>query len=144
MSKNPYLNEFELQQVLALIALLATSVNPGGHTQGVIEGELPRGGRGRGWLTIAEEHSEFFGVIGESKLLRLWSRFNQPDNARPALGPNHTSALQEIAVKLHESACRLEDQRTKWRDLIIASVVALIVGAMGSDLIGWINRLVTQ
>ena len=145
-SKNPYLHEFEPQQVLALIAHLATSRSPGGHTPAVIAAALPMGDRGRDWLTIAREHSEFFGVIGQEDTLRLSARFDQPAaGGRPVLEPTQIFRLQEIAVKSHEAACRLEEQRSKRTALIVTSIASLIVGALGSDLLlGWIKGLVTR
>lgn len=149
---NPYLKEFELQRVLALIGYLATHRNANGVQPEIADEELSFPGpnppaKGQSWLSVVQSHPDFFSVNMEHKepALRLLERQSQVDTSRPRLAPDDVRVLKEIALKLHEAAYRREDQRSKWRDLIVTSVVALLVGAMGSDLIiGWIRGMMTR
>lgn len=138
---NPYLGEFELQRVLALIGYLATHKNQNGVTRELVQREMPPGPNGHDWLQIANAHPEFFFVYdGEKeKHLRLWARFQQDDSQggqkRPPLEPDRIVQLQSIATQLHEAAIRFSDLRRNWYAFWISLVTGLAGGALGAALL---------
>ncbi len=143
---NPYLGEFELQRVLALIGYLATVTKvEGAKLSDVRELRVP-GSNGdpieNQWLQVAENHPEFFSIYtstsgnGEkTPLLRLWERNRHVD--RPALEPDRIGELYKIAMQLHEAAIRFSDLKRNWYAFWVSSIAGLVGGVFGS----WVHSL---
>ncbi len=97
---NPYLGEYELQRVLALIGYLATCKQDTGVSPSKVAEAIQCPGADenseRDWKKTANSHPEFFSVEGKSELLRLWSRFFQSDDPKDQVespaDPSHTAS----------------------------------------------------
>ena len=146
-SSNPYLREFELQRVLALIGNLATYDSAGGNTSESTDDEITIPGADRSdakanWLHVAKSHPEFFFVRistskggSEKECMRLWARFQQPlkpgEPNRPPLDPDRIIQLQTMAATLHDAAVRLANNRDGRRTVWIQAGVTVVAALLG-------------
>ncbi len=141
---NPYLGEFELQRVLALIGYLATDPKVEGVKSSDAKMISFPGSNGdpneNDWLQVVKNHPEFFAIYtsisgtGEKTLLfRLWERNRQ--DGRTALEPDRIRGLYETAMKLHEAAIQFSDLRRNWYAFWISLVTGLAGGALGAALL---------
>lgn len=136
---NPYLNEYELQRVLALIGYLATHVNSTYVTSEKVNDSLPGVASPDEWVRVVKEHPEFFGLVDTDKL-RLWARFHQSDTDRPSLDTAQVIELQRLAASFHEEAIRSESRRSQWTQFIVNSVLSFVGSILGSSLVASLIR----
>lgn len=131
--KNPYAIDGRLQDVLALIQVLAYSPKAGRTEQGLLV-ELKRSPvETSSWIVLAKAHPEFFRVVeaqNQNEYVSLISRTAQQyivdddgDSAKPVLTTDVANKLMELAVQLHDKEVKRKDF---WRTVIIPIVVGFI------------------
>ena len=131
--KNPYMKDGRLQNVLALIQVLAFSPKTR-RTEDGLTTELKRAPDSAGsWIDLAKEHSEFFRVReeeGKATHVSLIARNAQQsvadkdgDLSKPLLTSDIANKLMEFAVELHDKEMRRKDF---WRTVIIPLVVSVM------------------
>ena len=128
MSKTKYIKENRLEDVMALIQVLALDANSHRSEDG-LKSELPsKPSSANSWSELAKEHHEFFRVIeGKKHPISLVTRHVAEDSGikRPALSPEHTQALLNTAIEIHDRQVR-RDQR--WTVLI--PIWVAVIGAI--------------
>lgn len=127
-SKEKYLRKSRLEDVLALIQVLALDKNSHRSEDG-LKTELPaRPNSGDTWMQVAKEHQEFFRVVeGKNHPISLVTRHVSEDSCekRPPLSPEHTQALLNAAIELHDRQIR---RSQRWTVLI--PIWAAIIGGI--------------
>ena len=127
--KNKYLIDGRLEDVLALIQVLALDKDSHRSEEG-LRSELPaRPNSSESWLQLAKEHQEFFRVVEEKKRpISLVTRHvsDEAGEKRPPLSPEHTQALLNAAIELHDRQIRRSQRWT----VLIPIWVAVIGGAV--------------
>lgn len=131
--KNPYAIDGRLQDVLALIQVLAYSPKASRTEQGLFA-ELKRSpAENFSWTALANAHPEFFRVIETQNKrihISLIARAAQQDIAvddgdfaKPLLTTDVANKLMELAVQLHDKEVRRKDF---WKTIVIPIVVGVI------------------
>jgi Flp pilus assembly protein CpaB len=124
-----YLKDGRLEDVLALIQVLALDKDSHRSEEGV-KSELPALPNSAGsWLQLAKEHQEFFRVVEDRKFpISLVTRHvsSESGEKRPPLSPEHTQALLNSAIELHDRQIRRSQRWT----VLIPIWVAVIGGAI--------------
>lgn len=131
--KHPYAIDGRLQDVLALIQVLAYSPKTRRTEQG-LQAELQRSSTdGTSWIKLAKQHPEFFRVReGQDKSphVSLVARNAQQsvidddgDSSKPLLTTDVANKLMELAVELHDKESRRKDF---WRTVVIPIIIATI------------------
>ncbi|MBS0367743.1 MAG: hypothetical protein JSS57_00940 [Proteobacteria bacterium] len=131
--KNPYATDGRLQNVIALIQVLAYSPKARRTEQGLLL-ELKRPPtETSSWIALAKEHPEFFRVREEqvkTTHVSLIARNAQQsivdddgDSVKPLLTTDVANKLMELAVELHDKEARRKDF---WRTVVIPIVVGVI------------------
>ena len=127
-SKEKYLIESRLEDVLALIQVLALDKDSHRSEDG-LKTELPaRPNSGDTWMQVAKEHQEFFRVVeGKKNPISLVTRHVSEESGekRPPLSPEHTQALLNAAIELHDRQIR---RSQRWTVLI--PIWAAIIGGI--------------
>jgi len=110
---NKYLKEGRLEDVLALIQVLALDKNSHRSEDG-LKSELPViPSSSESWQQLAIEHQEFFRVVeGKKYPISLVIRHvsEEAGEKRPPLSPEHTQALLNAAIELHDRQIRRSQQ----------------------------------
>ena len=127
-SKKKYLRKSRLEDVLALIQVLA--LDKDSHRSEVgLKTELPaRPNSGDTWMQVAKEHQEFFRVVeGKKHPISLVTRHvsEESGDKRPPLSPENTQALLNAAIELHDRQIR---RSQRWTVLI--PIWAAIIGGI--------------
>jgi hypothetical protein len=133
-----YLEHGRLEDVLALIQLLALDEHAHRSEKGLHD-DLQGPPRSKAeWTQVAAEHPEFFRVRGEGiHRVSLLSRHVTPkvdDDTKP-LSPEFTLQLLTAAIELHD---RQVKRAETWSHLIpvwaavVASIAAIIVSVVGA------------
>lgn len=116
--KNKYLIDGRLEDVLALIQVLALDKDSHRSEDG-LRSELPeRPNSSESWLQLAKEHQEFFRVVeGKKHPISLVTRHvsEEAGEKRPPLSPENTQALLNSAIELHDRQIR---RSQRWTVLI--------------------------
>lgn len=131
--KSPYAIDGRLQDVLALIQVLAYSPKASRTEQGLLL-ELKRSpAEESSWMELAKAHPEFFRVIevqDRKTHMSLIARTAQQDiidddgdSAKPLLTTDVANKLMELAVQLHDKEVRRKDF---WRTIIVPIVLGII------------------
>lgn len=124
-----YLKDGRLEDVLALVQVLALDKASHRSEEG-LQSELPaRPSSSESWFQLAKEHQEFFRVVGGKKNpISLVTRHVSEEVAekRPPLSPEHTQALLNSAIELHDRQIRRSQRWT----VLIPIWVAIIGGAV--------------
>lgn len=122
-----YLKEGRLEDVLALIQVLALDKDSHRSEEG-LKSELPaRPSSSDSWLQLAKEHQEFFRVVdGKNHPISLVTRHvsDEAGQKRPPLSPEHTQTLLNSAIELHDRQIRRSQRWT----VLIPIWVAVIGG----------------
>lgn len=117
-NSNKYLVEGRLEDVLALIQVLALDKDSHRSETG-LKSELPdRPTSSISWTQLAKEHQEFFRVVdGRKYPVSLVVRHvsDEVGEKRPPLSPEHTQALLNAAIELHDRQIR---RSQRWTVLI--------------------------
>lgn len=132
--KNPYAKDGRLQNVLALIQVLAFSPKTRRTEEGLmIELKRSPSDGATSWIDLAKEHSEFFRVkeeAGKPTHVSLIARNAQQsvadedgDLSKPLLTSDVANKLMEFAVELHDKEMRRKDF---WRTVVIPLVVSVV------------------
>lgn len=126
--KNKYLIDGRLEDVLALIQVLALD-NDSHRSEAGLQSELPeRPNSAQSWVDLAKQHQEFFRVV-ESKNhpVSLVTRHvaDEAGAKRPPLSPEHTQALLNAAIELHDRQLR---RSQRWTVLI--PIWAALIGGV--------------
>ncbi len=122
---NKYLKDGRLEDVLALIQVLALDECAHRSEDG-LETELQSKPKSSSsWSELASEHLEFFRVLKEGKntislVLRHVSQ--KTGNKRPPLNPEQAQALLSTAIELHD---RQVKRSQRWTVLIPVWVAAI-------------------
>jgi hypothetical protein len=138
-SKSPYLVSGRLSDVLALIQVLALDEHAHRSDDGLAS-ELQGSPRSSSsWPALAGEHAEFFRVRPEGEhRVSLIARHVTPKvgDARPALPPDYTSKLLQLAVELHDREVRRDQAWHVW-----LPVVGVVIGGALALLGVWLKSL---
>lgn len=135
--RDKYLKDGRLEDVLALMQVLALDEKSHRSEDG-LRSELPsRPDSADSWLLLAKEHQEFFRVVeGKEYPISLVTRHVSQDSGstRPPLSPEHTQALLNSAIELHDREIR---RRQRWAVLIpiwvaVIGAVAVLITAFFS------------
>ncbi len=125
--KDKYLKEGRLEDVLALMQVLALDEDSHRSEEG-LKSELPsRPQSETSWLALAKAHPEFFRVDERRKHpIALVTRHVSEGSGkkRPPLTPEHTQALLTVAIELHDREIK---RRQRWA-VLIPIWVAVISG----------------
>ncbi|WP_460586583.1 hypothetical protein [Haliea atlantica] len=113
-----YLINGRLEDVLALIQLVALDAASHRSEQGLLA-ELPEWpDSAESWTQLAKEHQEFFWVVeGRNHPISLVTRHvsEEAGTQRPPLSPEHTKALLNASIELHDRQTR---RSQRWTVLI--------------------------
>lgn len=126
---NKYLKEGRLEDVLALIQVLALDKDSHRSEEGLKSELSAMPSSSESWLQLAKEHQEFFRVIeGKKYPISLVTRHvsDEAGEKRPPLSPEHTQALLNSAIELHDRQIRRSQRWT----VLIPIWVAVIGGAV--------------
>ncbi len=130
-NNNKYLREGRLEDVMALIQVLALDKDSHRSEEG-LKSELPASpSSSESWLQLAKEHHEFFRVVErKNNPISLVTRHVSEDagEKRPPLSPEHTQALLNSAIELHDRQIRRSQRWT----VLIPIWVAVIGGAVAA------------
>ena len=134
-SPSSYLTSGRLADVMTLIQILAFDPSARRSSDGLNK-QLARGPLSTGtWAELARQHPEFFRILeghkGQRESISLVARFVLPavasesggDPKTPALGPDVTSTLMNLAVQLHD---REIQRRDRWKTVLVPTIVAII------------------
>ncbi|MBO6584788.1 MAG: hypothetical protein JJ953_01655 [Gracilimonas sp.] len=127
MNEIRYTKDGRLEDILALIQVLALHEFSHRSDTG-LQNELPEKPKSaKNWLELANEHREFFRVVeGKSNSISLVARHLSKDekNNRPPLSPEQTQTLLNTAIELHDRQIKRE---SRWA-ILIPIWVAVIGG----------------
>ena len=126
--RNKYVVNGRLEDVLALIQVLALDTDSHRSEAG-LKSELPeRPNSSNSWLQMAKEHQEFFRVVeGKQRPISLVTRHvsEETGEKRPPLSPEYTHALLNTAIELHDRQIR---RSQRWAVLI--PIWVALIGAV--------------
>jgi Flp pilus assembly protein CpaB len=126
-----YLKEGRLEDVLALIQVLALDKDSHRSEDG-LKSELPaRPSSSESWMQLATEHQEFFRVVeGKIHPISLVTRHVSEESGvkRPPLSPEHTQALLNSAIELHDRQIRRSQRWTVLIPIWVAVVGGIVAG----------------
>ena len=126
--RNKYVINGRLEDVLALIQVLALDTDSHRSETG-LKSELPeRPNSSDSWLQLAKEHQEFFRVVeGKKRPISLVTRHvsEEAGEKRLPLSPEHTQALLNAAIELHDRQIR---RSQRWAVLI--PIWVALIGAV--------------
>jgi hypothetical protein len=137
-SPSSYLKPGRLADVITLIQILAFDPSSRRSSDG-LNRELSRAPlSAETWAELARLHPEFFRILerkeGQRESISLVARFVLPavpsptggDPKSPALSPDVTSTLMNLAVQLHD---REIQRRDRWKTVLVPTIVAIIAAA---------------
>ena len=136
--KNKYLKEGRLEDVMALVQVLALDKDSHRSEEGV-KTELSSQPRSAdSWTQLAKEHLEFFRVVeSRDHSISLVTRHVSEDTGekRPPLSAEHTQALLNAAIELHDRQIK---RSLRWTVLIpiwvaVISGIVVLLTAMLRD-----------
>ena len=131
-NKDKYLRDGRLEDVLALLQVLALDSKSHRSESGLKDELSAKPESASSWLELAKEHPEFFRVDNGRKYpVSLVTRHVATDEnkSRPPLSPEHTQALLSTAIEIHDRELK---RRQRWAVLIpiwvavISGIVVLI------------------
>jgi hypothetical protein len=129
MSNHPYTKSGRLNDVLALVQVLAFDRYAHRRESGIINKELGPPISSEGWITLAKAHPELFRVSDEEKSpLSLVARHVTPhdkDGKTPPLDPQFTQVLIKTAIDLHDRQVAAAE---RWKQYVLPLLPALIGG----------------
>ena len=124
-----YLKEGRLEDVLALIQVLALDKDSHRSEEG-LKSELPaRPSSSESWLQLAREHQEFFRVVeGKKHPISLVIRHvsEEVGEKRPPLSPEHAQTLLNAAIELHDRQIRRSQRWTVLIPIWVAVVGGIV------------------
>jgi hypothetical protein len=146
-SDAPYTKPGRLQDVLALIQVLALDENTR-RTKDGIEKELQGDpSSAPDWFTLALEHRELFRVNLKSvSPLSLVARYILPqegEEKRPPLPSDFVSTLIKTAIDLHDRQLQAKEWWKSWISFA-AAILAALVGAAVPLITLWLNKGCTK
>lgn len=124
-----YLKDGRLEDVMGLIQVLALDKDSHRSEEGVRAELTALPKSATSWLQLAKEHQEFFRVVeGRRYPISLVTRHvsNETGEKRPPLSPEHTQALLNSAIELHDRQIRRSQRWT----VLIPIWVAVIGGVI--------------
>ena len=131
MAKLPYTIPGRLQDVLALIQVLAFDPDTHRTEANIVKRELGPPSSATGWVALAKEHPEFFRVFEEAKEpLSLISRHVQPSNddkTREPLPLEFAKVLFETAIDLQDKQVRAAERWKYFSPILPSLVTGLLV-----------------
>lgn len=125
---NKYLKVGRLEDVMALIQVLALDEYSYRSEEGIKSELRAKPSSSVSWFQLAKEHQEFFRAVeGRKYPISLVIRHisENTEKNRPPLSPEHTQALLNSAIELHDRQIRRSERWT----VLIPIWVALISGA---------------
>ena len=139
-SNKPYLNDFRLSDVLALIQVLALSENIYRSENGLtieLQGK-PKSVKDKGWSYVAQQHPEFFRVnTKQENKVSLISRHAISKNYNlKELPIEHIHKLIETAIQLHDKEV---ERSEKWKHLIplyaviFTGIITIIINLLSNN-----------
>jgi hypothetical protein len=141
MSNGAYTKPGRLEDVLALIQVLALDEDAHRSATGIDDELQSTSGSSDSWMGVAKEHPEFFRVRPEGKhVLSLVARHVLPKNEKGQreMPPGLTQSLLAVAIDLHD---RQVEAAERWKIWIpVASALAAAAIASVTTLLAlWFN-----
>lgn len=129
MKKQRYTINGRLEDILALIQVLALHEHSH-RSDGGLQNELPEKPKSsESWLTLADEHFEFFRVVErKTNSISLVARhlsLNE-NKKRPPLSSQQTETLLNTAIELHDRQIKRENQWAIYIPIWVAAIGGLI------------------
>lgn len=124
-----YLKDGRLEDVLALLQVLALDKNSHRSESGLKDELSEKPKSAATWLSIAREHQEFFRVVESKKFpvsLVLRHVSDPENNVRPPLSPDHAQSLLSTAIELHDRQLRRSQRWTVLIPIWVAVIGALV------------------
>jgi hypothetical protein len=141
-SDAPYTKLGRLQDVLALIQVLALDPHTRRTETGVTKELQRKPVCAENWFALAREHREFFRVDDEVPHgLSLVARYvHLPDETekRPPLPSDFVSVLLKTAIDLHDRQLETKEWWKSWISFA-AGILAAIIGAAVPLITIWLN-----
>jgi hypothetical protein len=127
---NKYLKDGRLEDVLALIQVLALDAYAHRSEDGLKKELQSRPRSGKTWSSLANEHLEFFRVLKDGEnAVSLVSRHVSGETGvkRPPLNPEQVQALLNTAIDLHDRQIRRSQRWTVLIPIWVALIGGIIV-----------------
>jgi len=128
--KEKYLKDERLEEVLALLQVLALDLKSHRSEAGLKQELLGNPKSSSSWSELAKEHPEFFRVSEGNKYpVSLVTRHVSTDEGkkRPPLSPEHTQALLNTAVELHDREIKRNQRWTVLIPIWVAVIGGIVV-----------------
>lgn len=142
-SNSPYTKPGRLQDVLALIQVLALDEYARRTKEGIDKELQGSPTSALDWFTLAQEHRELFRVNPKShSALSLVARYVLPHEEgeqRPPLPSDFVSTLFQTAINLHDRQMEAKEWWKPWLSGVTA-ILAALIGAGASILTFWLNK----
>jgi Flp pilus assembly protein CpaB len=135
---NKYLKDGRLEDVLALIQVLALDEYAHRSEDGLKAELQSKPKSANSWTDLAKEHLEFFRVLKDGKnAISLVLRHVSEDTGikRSPLHPEQTQALLNTAIELHDREIR---RNQRWAILI--PIWVAVIGGIVVLLSAWLNK----
>ena len=137
----PYTKPSRLQDVLALIQVLALDRHTYRSESGLAEELQGKPGSAESWIALAREHPEFFRVRQQGEhVLSLVARHVTPkdEQGERELPPELIHKLLQTAIDLHD---RQVQAKERWKSFIplIAALIAALIGSGTTLFTLWLN-----
>ncbi len=139
---NKYLKDGRLEDVLALIQVLALDEYAHRSEDGLKTELQSKPKSATSWSELAKDHLEFFRVLQGGKnaisvVLRHVSK--EAGNKKPPLNPEQAQALLNTAIELHDRQIRRSQKWTVLIPIWVAAIGAIVVLATA-----WISKYLTN
>lgn len=128
--KNKYLKEGRLEDVMALVQVLALDERSHRSEKGLETDLASQPKSADSWKQLAKEHLEFFRVVGGRKHpISLVTRHVSEDTGkkRPPLSAEHTQALLDAAIELHDRQIKRSQRWTVLIPIWVAVISGLVM-----------------
>ncbi|WP_444901338.1 hypothetical protein ACJJIG_17355 [Microbulbifer sp. SSSA007] len=124
-----YLKDGRLEDVLALLQVLALDQKSHRSESGLKDELSDKPKSAETWLTLAQEHQEFFRVVKSKKfpVSLVLRHISDPDkNTRPPLSPEQAQSLLSTAIELHDRQLKRSQRWTVLIPIWVAVLGALV------------------
>lgn len=124
-----YLKDSRLEDVLALLQVLALDKDSHRSESGLNAELSDKPKSAETWLTLAQEHQEFFRVVESKKypISLVLRHVSDPEkDKRPPLSPEQAQSLLNTAIELHDRQLKRSQRWTVLIPIWVAAIGALV------------------
>ena len=128
--KEKYLKENRLEEVLAMLQVLALDKRPYRSESGFKAVLSDKPISSSCWIDLAKEYPEFFRVADDKKFpVSLVTRYvsTGEEMNRPALSPEHTQAILSTAIELHDRELKRNQRWTVLIPIWVAVIGGIVI-----------------